>query len=73
MTVVPSLPGVDPWDRAVVRADGADAWVGALRAQAGRRTAPDLALRAWALEQTAEHVNAPLWARLEELGVADRP
>ena len=27
-------------------------------------------LRAWALAQTAERVNAPLWERLRELGVA---
>jgi hypothetical protein len=30
---------------------------------------PDMALRAWALEQTAERANAPLWERLRELGV----
>ena len=47
----------------------ADAFVAALRAQAGARVRPDIELRAWALEQTAERVNAPLWERLRELGV----
>ena len=28
-----------------------------------------LELRAWALAQTAEHQNAPLWERLRELGI----
>jgi hypothetical protein len=46
------------------------AFVAALRAQAGARVAPDAALRAWALEQTAERVNAPLWERLRALGLA---
>jgi hypothetical protein len=31
---------------------------------------PDAELRAWALEQTAERVNAPLWERLRALGIA---
>ena len=48
----------------------ADAFVAALRAQAGARARPDGELRAWALEQTAERVNAPLWERLRALGVA---
>ncbi len=48
----------------------ADAFAAALRAQAGRRTAPDLELRAWALEQTARAQNAPLWERLRALGLA---
>ena len=39
------------------------------RAQAGTRVRPDVELRAWALEQTAARVNAPLWERLRELGV----
>ena len=72
-TVSPPLAGVRTWSRAVDEADGVDAFAAALRAQAGRRTAPDLALRAWALAQTAEAQDAPLWDRLEELGVARRP
>ena len=68
-TVSPELAGVHTWDRAVTTAADADAFVAALRAQAGARLRPDEALRAWALEQTAERVNAPLWERLRELGV----
>jgi hypothetical protein len=68
-SVTPVLEGVRTWERAVVRADGPDAWVDALRAQAGRRTAPDAELRAWALEQTATRVNRPLWERLAALGI----
>jgi hypothetical protein len=69
-SVTPMLEGVLTWERAVVRADGPQEWAAALRAEAGRRTAPDLELRAWALEQTAENVNRPLWERLERLGIA---
>ena len=72
-TIVPPLAGVRTWDRAVVVADGAEAWRAALHAAAGARAAPDLALRAWALGQTAERVDGPLWDRLESLGVARRP
>jgi hypothetical protein len=61
---------VHTWDRAVTTAADADAFVAALRAQAGARVRPDRELRAWALEQTAERVNAPLWERLRALGVA---
>jgi hypothetical protein len=69
-TVSPELAGVRTWDRAVTTAADADAFVAALRAQAAARARPDLELRAWALAQTAERVNAPLWERLRELGVA---
>jgi hypothetical protein len=69
-TISPELAGVHTWDRAVTTVPDADAFVAALREQAGMRTRPDMALRAWALEQTAERVNAPLWDRLHELGVA---
>jgi hypothetical protein len=72
-SVTPPLEGVLTWDRAVARADGPDEWVAALRAEAGRRCAPDLELRAWALEQTPERVNGPLWQRLAELGVSRGP
>jgi hypothetical protein len=67
-TISPELAGVHTWDRAVTTVADADAFVAALREQAGARTRPDAALRAWALEQTAERVNAPLWERLRELG-----
>jgi len=72
-TVSPPLAGVRTWARAVDEADGPAAFAAALRAQAGRRAAPDAELRAWALAQTAEAQDAPLWQRLEALGVARRP
>jgi hypothetical protein len=68
-TVSPELAGVRTWDRAVTTADGADAFAAALRAHAGARVRPDAELRAWALEQTARTVNAPLWERLAQIGV----
>jgi hypothetical protein len=68
-TISPELAGVHTWDRAVTTARDADAFAAALRAQAGARVRPDAELRAWALEQTAERVNAPLWERLRALGV----
>ncbi|HEY3020630.1 MAG TPA: hypothetical protein VGJ32_10575 [Solirubrobacteraceae bacterium] len=72
-SITPLLAGVLTWERAVVRAAGPDEWVRALRAEAGRRTAPDGELRAWALEQTAERVNLPLWQRLDALGIETGP
>jgi len=69
-TITPDLPGVRTWARAVVVASDLPAWVAALRAHAGRRVRPDDALRSWALEQTAERANAPLWERLRALGIA---
>lgn len=72
-TVSPPLAGTRTWARAVDEADGPDAFAAALRAQAGRRSAPDLELRAWALAQTAATQDAPLWERLEALGIARRP
>ncbi|MEA2189424.1 MAG: hypothetical protein QOK16_4435 [Solirubrobacteraceae bacterium] len=71
-TVSPELAGVHTWDRAVTTVADADAFVAALRAQAGVRLRPDLELRAWALQQTAERVNAPLWERLRALGLASQ-
>jgi hypothetical protein len=68
-TISPQLAGVRTWDRAVTTVADADAFVAALRAQAGARLRPDAALREWALEQTAERVNAPLWERLQALGL----
>ena len=69
-TISPELAGVHTWDHAVTTATDPAAFVAALRAQAGARTAPDAELRTWALEQTAERVNAPLWERLRALGLA---
>jgi hypothetical protein len=70
-TIAPDLRGVRTWERAVTVAPDADAWIAALRAARGARVAPDLALREWALEQTAFRINTPLWDRLEALGVAE--
>jgi hypothetical protein len=68
-TVTPDLAGVKTWSQAVTTAADADAFVAALHAQAGTRVNPHRELRAWALEQTAEAQNAPLWRRLTELGI----
>ncbi len=68
-TVSPDLAGVQTWPEAVTTADGPDAFVAALRANAGVRLRPDVALREWALSQTARAVDEPLWDRLGELGV----
>jgi hypothetical protein len=69
-TVTPELAGVKTWSQAVTTAADPGAFAAALRAQAGRRTSPDLELRAWALEQTARRQNGPLWDRLRALGIA---
>jgi glycosyltransferase involved in cell wall biosynthesis len=68
-TVTPELAGVKTWSTAVTTAADATAFAAALTEQAGARTHPDLELRAWALEQTAETQNAPLWDRLRALGI----
>lgn len=68
-TISPELAGVHTWERAVTTVPDADAFVAALRTQAGARTRPDPHLREWALQRTASSVNAPLWERLRELGV----
>jgi hypothetical protein len=68
-TICPDLAGARTWERAVDIADGPAAFAQALRAAAGARLRPDLGLREWALAQTAEEQNAPLWDRLELLGV----
>ena len=67
--ICPPLRGVQTWADAVTIASGADAFIAALRASAGTRVRPDEELRAWALAQTAERQNAPLWERLRELGI----
>jgi hypothetical protein len=69
-TVTPDLAGVKTWSEAVTTAADADAFAAALAQEAGRRTAPDLALRDWALAQTAVAQNGPLWDRLAALGIA---
>ena len=70
-TVSPELAGVRTWDRAVTTAAGRRR-VRRRAARAGRcaRCGRTLELRAWALAQTAERVNAPLWERLRALGMA---
>ena len=68
-TVMRDLAGARTWERAITFADDAEAFADALLAHAGARTRPDAELRAWALEQTPAKVNAPLWARLRQLGV----
>ena len=68
-TVTPDFPGVEVWSKAVIRCPDVEAWVAALRAERGARGAPDMGVRDWALSQTAERQNAPLWERLQELGV----
>jgi hypothetical protein len=72
-TITPAFDGVRVWERAVVRVDDVDGWVAALRDHSGARTQPDVELRDWALRQTGEHQNAPLWRRLRELGIALPP
>ncbi|MBJ7470738.1 MAG: hypothetical protein JHD16_05525 [Solirubrobacteraceae bacterium] len=63
-TISPTLKGSKTWEHAMTWADGASALAAALRDSAGRRATPDLELRAWALEQTAAKMNAPLLERL---------
>ena len=69
-TVSPPLAGVATWAEAVTIAPDPDAFAAALRAAAGTRVRPGEGLRRWALEQTAEDQNAPLWERLEQLGIS---
>jgi hypothetical protein len=70
-TVSPDLAGVRTWDRAVTTARDHEAFAAALLEHAGARRSPDAGLREWALAQTAEAMNAPLWDRLGALGVAE--
>jgi hypothetical protein len=71
-TVSPDLAGVRTWSRAVTIADSPAAFAQALLDHAGARMRPDHELREWALRQSAATQNAPLWERLEELGIARR-
>ena len=72
-TISPDFSGVAVWERAIVRCPGVDDWVEALREARGTRAQPDMELREWALGQTGERQNAPLWERLRGLGVATPP
>lgn len=72
-TITPMLEGVLTYSPAVIRADGVTQWVEALRAQRATRVAGDPALREWALQQSAESIDAVLWRRLRELGVEVPP
>jgi glycosyltransferase involved in cell wall biosynthesis len=68
-TIAPPLAGVRTWANAVITASTPEEWIAALRAQAGARARPDAALREWALAQSAHAQNAPLWERIEALGI----
>jgi hypothetical protein len=68
-TIAPELAGVLTWGHAVTRAADADAFVAALREHAGGRPGLDADLREWALRQTAEAQNLPLWQHLARLGI----
>jgi hypothetical protein len=72
-TISADYDGVRVWERAIVRCRDAGEWVAALRASKGARAAPDMELRDWALGQTGERQDAPLWRRLARLGVAIPP
>jgi hypothetical protein len=72
-SIAPDLAGVQTWDHVVTRAPDADAFVEALRAHAGARSGYDAELREWALAQTAESQNLPLWQRLAAVGVDTGP
>jgi glycosyltransferase involved in cell wall biosynthesis len=68
-TISQPLAGVATWAQAVTTVETPEQWIAALRASAGARTRPDTALREWALAQTAHHQNAPVWERMEALGI----
>jgi hypothetical protein len=72
-TIAPDFGGIAVWERAIVRCPTAADWIVALRAARGARCAPDAELREWALGQTGERQNAPLWRRLAALGVEVPP
>jgi glycosyltransferase involved in cell wall biosynthesis len=73
LTISPDYDGVRVWERAIVRARSAEDWIVALHAARGARCRPDAELRDWALGQTGERQDAPLWRRLDALGVAIPP
>ncbi len=63
-TIAPPLAGARTWAQATTFVDTPNDLASALREHAGQRFHPDLDLRAWALEQTAARMNAPLHERL---------
>lgn len=70
-TLAPDLAGMRTLPDVVTTCATIDDWERELRAAHGRRLAPDAELRDWALAQTAERQNEPLWLRLEAAGVAE--
>lgn len=70
-TLAPDLPGMRTLPNAVTTCATLDDWERELRAARGARLTPDAELRDWALTQTAERQNEPLWDRLEEAGIAE--
>jgi hypothetical protein len=72
-TIAPDFSGIAVWERAIVRCATPADWVVALTAARGARCRPDAELRDWALGQTGERQNAPLWRRLTALGVEVPP
>ncbi len=68
-TIAPDLEGVRTLDSAVTRVQDLPAWIEALRRQRGTRASPDLELQSWALAQSAEVLDQPLWERIAALGV----
>lgn len=67
-TLSPDLAGVRTLARAVTVCPTLEDWERELRARAGAAADPEL--QAWALAQTAEAQDAPLWARLRAVGVS---
>jgi hypothetical protein len=72
-TIAPDFGGIDVWERAIVRCATPEDWIVALWQARGARCRPDRELRDWALGQTGERQNAPLWRRLSALGVEVPP
>ncbi|MDO9355838.1 MAG: glycosyltransferase [Solirubrobacteraceae bacterium] len=64
-TLAPPLAGARTWERATTFVEGPGDLASALRQRAGLRFEPDADLRAWALDQTAARMNAPLHERLQ--------
>jgi len=71
-TVSLDLAGVHTWERAVTVVADPPQFARALLDHAGARARPDDDLREWALRQSADAQNEPLWERLEQLGIARR-
>ena len=69
-TIIGDFEGARTWAPALIVCRELDEWVAALRSHAGARTQPDMKLRQWALEQSADRVNRPLVDRLVRDGIA---